>query len=147
VSSAAGDNTPQIIDAQGQSVMPSAVAYHPVTGEIKKITGAAVGRLPKEPTGLSGADLARLLDVASGTNITNSVLQWFGLGRAHRSTRPVPRGCAIGQARRANRHDPRADVPPPWPSFNHPTTALTEYPSHTDLPPIGRGDRRGHHAQ
>ena len=42
MSSAAGDNTPQSIDEQGQSVMPSAVAYHPVTGEIKKITGVSM---------------------------------------------------------------------------------------------------------
>jgi hypothetical protein len=38
-SAAAGDNTPQIMRAQGKSVMPAAVACHPIAGDAKKVTG------------------------------------------------------------------------------------------------------------
>lgn len=39
VPAAAGDNTPQIIGSQGQLVVPAAVARHPITEVIKKVTG------------------------------------------------------------------------------------------------------------
>lgn len=38
-SAAAGDNTPQIMEAQGKSVMPAAVACHPIAEDAKKVIG------------------------------------------------------------------------------------------------------------